>query len=76
MAIFGEDRVMFGSDWPVCLVAASYSRVFAALEEVLGDISATTRQKILGENARAFYRLDAALSGATDAAHEPTRKKP
>ena len=57
MAIFGEDRVMFGSDWPVCLLAASYRRVFAALEHALGDISAATRAKVFGANAVALYRL-------------------
>ncbi len=61
MTSFGEDRVMFGSDWPVCTVAASYQQVFGALNLVLGAIAPATRRKIFGENARAFYQLDAAI---------------
>ena len=61
MAVFGEDRVMFGSDWPVCTVAASYQQVFDALNDILGEITPATRRKIFGANARAFYRLDGAV---------------
>ena len=60
VAIFGEDRVMFGSDWPVCLLAGSYGQVVVALEQALGPISAATRAKVFGANAVAFYRLDVA----------------
>ncbi len=55
---FGEDRLMFGSDWPICLLAGSYAQVFDALLHAVGDISPTTRAKILGENANRFYRLN------------------
>jgi L-fuconolactonase len=55
---FGEDRLMFGSDWPVCLLAGSYSQVIDALRHALGDISPRAGAKILGENAVRFYRLD------------------
>jgi L-fuconolactonase len=58
METFGEDRVMFGSDWPVCLVAGSYGDVVAALEQALGDIPAETKRKVFGANALRFYRLD------------------
>jgi L-fucono-1,5-lactonase len=54
---FGEDRLMFGSDWPVCLLAGSYARVFDALLHALGDVSPRTKEKILGGNALRFYRL-------------------
>lgn len=56
---FGEDRVMFGSDWPVCLLAASYGRVKGALEEVLGrlNLSDKGRAKVFGGNAIEAYRL-------------------
>ena len=57
---FGEDRLMFGSDWPVCLLAASYQEVFDAYRYALGDPGAGAREKILGENAIRFYRLDRA----------------
>lgn len=55
---FGEDRVMFGSDWPVCLLAASYARVFDALLYALGEIPARVRAKILGANAISVYQLE------------------
>lgn len=58
LEIFGEDRVMFGSDWPVCLLAASYQQVFCALELALGDISEEARAQIFGRNAIRVYRLN------------------
>lgn len=57
MELFGEDRVMFGSDWPVCTLAGSYHQVVGALREALGPISAETEAKIFGGNAIRWYRL-------------------
>lgn len=54
---FGYDRLMFGSDWPVCLIAAPYQDVLDAMVEALGPISETDRAKIFGGNARRVYRL-------------------
>lgn len=54
---FGEDRVLFGSDWPVSLLAAEYGRVKAALEEAMGAIAPATRDRIFGGNATTLYRL-------------------
>ncbi len=54
---FGEERLMFGSDWPVCLVAGTYPQVLDALLYALGEISHDARTKILGANAISFYRL-------------------
>ncbi|MDQ3625096.1 MAG: amidohydrolase family protein [Verrucomicrobiota bacterium] len=51
---FGEDRVMFGSDWPVCLLAASYPRAFDILDRYLGN-APSAREKVLGMNAAKFY---------------------
>lgn len=55
---FGLDRVMFGSDWPVCLLAGSYDDVLNALEMVLKS-RADGRQKeaVFGGNAARFYKL-------------------
>ncbi|WNQ10918.1 amidohydrolase family protein [Paenibacillus aurantius] len=56
--LFGPDRVMFGSDWPVCLLAASYDEVMEALEESLPDgYSEVDREKLFGGNAAVFYKL-------------------
>ncbi|GBG10090.1 amidohydrolase [Paenibacillus agaridevorans] len=58
LAVFGEDRVMFGTDWPVCLLAASYGEVVALLEGALPkDWGERSRSKLFGENARRFYKL-------------------
>jgi L-fuconolactonase len=57
-ACFGADRLMFGSDWPVCLLAGRYGDVVNAVRTVLGprlDVAETN--KIFGENAARFYGL-------------------
>jgi len=54
---FGPDRCMYGSDWPVCLLAAPYPSVVAALREALGPISDAERAKIFGGTAEKFYGL-------------------
>jgi L-fuconolactonase len=55
--LFGPQRCMFGSDWPVCELAGSYQQVFHALNEALGPISQAERGMIFGETARKFYGL-------------------
>ena len=58
--LFGAGRVMFGSDWPVCLLAArSYEEVFTALQTCLAGLSEAEKALVLGENARRFYGLEA-----------------
>jgi L-fuconolactonase len=54
---FGPDRLMFGSDHPVCLLAASYERVLDSFQEVLRDLDDGQRTKIFRDNALEFYRL-------------------
>lgn len=54
---FGTDRLMYGSDWPVCQVAASYDQQFSIITRYLGMCSASGREKILGGNAKIFYNL-------------------
>jgi len=58
---FGEDRLMFGSDWPVCLLSGSYAAVLDVLQEYLKPFSEAARAKILGLNAVRIYRLPLAL---------------
>ncbi len=55
--MFGCGRLMYGSDWPVCTMAASYDRVFEAAHALLSGVSEDDRQAVFGENARQFYRL-------------------
>lgn len=54
---FGPDRLMFGSDWPVCLVATSYARWFQAVESLLGSMTPAERSAILGGTATVVYQL-------------------
>jgi L-fuconolactonase len=57
---FGAERSMFGSDWPVCLQAASYEQVVTLLEAALEKIHMIDKEKlelIFGTNAASFYRL-------------------
>jgi L-fuconolactonase len=56
---FGEDRLMFGSDWPVCLLAGSYARVIDALRDCLRDLAPEAMAKIFGGTATRVYRLAA-----------------
>lgn len=59
VAAFGPDRLMFGSDWPVCLLAASYHEVVRLLEESLPDsFGEAERVKVFGENAARFYQIN------------------
>jgi L-fuconolactonase len=54
---FGVDRLMFGSDWPVCLLAASYCQVREIIEQYITRFQIDCRAKILGLNAVHFYGL-------------------
>jgi L-fuconolactonase len=54
---FGPDRVMFGSDWPVCLLAGEYERVFGMADDYVGRLSANDKARFFGGNAAAFYGL-------------------
>jgi L-fuconolactonase len=54
---FGEDRLIFGSDWPVCLLAGSYGDIKRAFDECFAKLGPHFRDKALGANARDAYRL-------------------
>jgi predicted TIM-barrel fold metal-dependent hydrolase len=54
---FGADRVMFGGDWPVCTLAASYRQWVEALRAIVGSRSETDQRKLFHDNAAAFYGL-------------------
>ncbi|HEX7471831.1 MAG TPA: amidohydrolase family protein [Candidatus Limnocylindrales bacterium] len=54
---FGPDRLMFGSDWPVCLLAASYEQVIAATRFALGGLDDGALQRVFGATAAAVYGL-------------------
>lgn len=56
--LFGEDRLLFGSDWPVCLLAASYGVVVDTLRRLLIGLPEPAAAKVLGANAVSVYRLE------------------
>ncbi len=60
---FGPRRLMFGSDWPVCLLAAGYQQVLEIIENYVQDCAADIKDKIFGGNAAEFYQLKAAKRG-------------
>lgn len=58
LAHFGADRVMFGSDWPVCTLAARYPTVVALAGELCDGLSETERRGVEGDTAARVYRID------------------
>lgn len=54
---FGPDRVMFGSDWPVCLLAADYAQVCELVENHTTHLTGIEKEKLWGLNAQRFYHL-------------------
>jgi L-fuconolactonase len=58
LEVFGADRLMYGGDWPVSLIAGGYSRVWHGVAELLAPLATGDRQAILSGAARSFYQLD------------------
>lgn len=56
---FGEERLMFGSDWPVCLLAGNYDRVFQLADACVQHLGPEARAKFFGANAARFYGVAA-----------------
>lgn len=54
---FGAERIMFGSDWPVCLVAGNYGQVKNLVTDFIGTLSENEQKAIMGENAFKCYQL-------------------
>ena len=57
LKVFGPHRCMFGSDWPVCLLAGTYDRVVDALEQSISGLGNREREDIYGGTAGRFYRI-------------------
>ncbi|USK36657.1 amidohydrolase family protein (plasmid) [Bacillus sp. F19] len=58
ISVFSAEKVMFGSDWPVCLLAGDYKQVYETLKETLPEnLSRNDLQGIFGKNAARFYKL-------------------
>jgi L-fuconolactonase len=54
---FGTKRLMYGSDWPVCLVAASYKNQLSIVENYLASFSESEQADVMGGTALRFYNL-------------------
>ena len=57
VAAFGTERIMFGSDWPVCLVASSYAKWLNGVQNYFNTFSSTEQEAIFAGNAIKFYKL-------------------
>ncbi len=55
---FGTERIMFGSDWPVCLIAGEYAQVKEIIDVYTKDFSISEKAQILGKNAAEFYGVN------------------
>ena len=54
---FGPGRLMFGSDWPVCLLAADYRQVLDVADLLSRDLGESERAALFSRNARQVYEL-------------------
>ncbi|NQV75855.1 MAG: amidohydrolase family protein, partial [Bacteroidetes bacterium] len=57
LEFFGPERLLFGSDWPVCRLAASYGQVCDLMNDYLGKLTLHEQELIWGKNAALFYKL-------------------
>lgn len=60
---FGSKRLVYGSDWPVCLLAGSYKEVYSTVTEYLSDFTDDEKRDVLGRNAIGFYDIDESKPG-------------
>jgi L-fuconolactonase len=58
LEVFGEERVTFGGDWPVILLASSYQRWLETLQILTASLTEAAKKKLWHENARRIYRLE------------------
>jgi L-fuconolactonase len=64
--VFGVERVMIGSDWPVCLVAGKYSKVMNVVIDYISDLTEEDKLKILGGNTAKAYKIKQNESSANN----------
>jgi len=58
LEVFGHNRLLFGSDWPVCTVAAKYRQVLKIMNNFISSLSQAEQAHIMGQNAIDFYNLE------------------
>jgi L-fuconolactonase len=62
--VFGPDRLLFGSDWPVCTLAGTYTQVIGLVEDYVRDRPQSEKDKLFGGNAARFYGIKPARAKA------------
>jgi L-fuconolactonase len=55
--VFGANRIMYGSDWPVCLLAGDYGQVLDLVQSYVNELSQPEQEAVMGNTAKAFYML-------------------
>ena len=63
LSTFGADRLMYGGDWPISLLAGGYARVWAGLGELFAELTPREREMMLGRTAAEFYQISPANLG-------------
>lgn len=61
--VFGIDRLMYGGDWPISVLAGGYQRVWRGLNQVFAGLRVDEREALLGRNATRFYNIDPSRIG-------------
>ena len=57
LELFGPERLMFGSDWPVCLVAGDYEQVYKVVDDFINPLSPSEKANLMGDSAVQFYGI-------------------
>lgn len=57
LELFGPERLMYGSDWPVCLLAGEYEQVYRVVDDFTSQLSPSEKVRIMGETAIEFYKI-------------------
>jgi L-fuconolactonase len=57
VTMFGTDRIMYGSDWPVCTLSGSYAEVYNIVHDYFSAFTDTEQDNFFGKNAERFYKL-------------------
>ena len=59
LELFGPDRLMYGGDWPIAVLAGGYTRVWGGLRPLFDGLGGAERELVLGRTAAGFYGLEA-----------------
>jgi len=65
---FGSERLMYGGDWPISLLAGGYTATWNGIKPLLDDLSFSERENILGRSAFNFYGLSETRLGLLEGA--------